>query len=151
MSTPLLPRPSYHQHHQHHLGLLRPVPVPAPAPRATRPVSAEESAHITRLLGALLNVEASARYLESVANLTGQLRQDIRQVRKAGQAANARMLKEFSPDDSAALDTLNRAGNLLDRLTILLVHCPPDVAEAAANAAADTVQAWANTVQPLPL
>lgn len=123
-----------------------PAPVVAPAPRATRSVSPEESAHITKLLGALLNVEDSAAYLESRASLNGQLRADIGTLRKYGKLANARMMAEFSPEDAAVVDTLNRAGNMLSRLCILLCHCPPEVADEAANAAADVVQAWGNSL-----
>ena len=123
----------------------------APAPRATRQVSVAELAHVTRLLAALLNLEASARFLETTPNFSNLLRVDLRQVRRIGAGINARMLVEFKEEDANVITTLNGAGNMLDRLSILLCHCPPEVAEAAANAAADVVQEWHTTrAQPLP-
>lgn len=130
-----------------------PVPIPhprivAPAPRATRQVSVAEIAHVTKLLGALLNVEDSARFLEKTPNFSGQLRADISQLRRIGAGINARMLKEFAPGDAGVVETLNAAGNLLNRLSILLCHCPPEVAEAAANAAGDVVERWHTPPKP---
>ena len=137
------------------LGFPQPMPpaprVLAPAPRATRQVSVAESAHVTRLLAALLNLEASARFLETTPNFSNLLRDDLRQVRRIGAGINARMLKEFTVEDANVITTLNGAGNMLDRLSILLCHCPPDVAEAAANAAGDVVEGWhTSRAQPLP-
>ena len=129
------------------LGLLRnttpqPARVVAPAPRATRAVSVEEMAHVTRLLGALLNVENSAKFLAAGPNFSGMLRADLHSIGKLAALVNGRMNAEFTASDTAVIDTLNSCGNLLDRLTILVCHCPPDVAEAAANAAADVIQQW---------
>ena len=126
----------------------QPVRVVAPAPRATKQVSVAESAHVTKLLGALLNLEDSARFLETTPNFSGQLRQEISQLRRIGAGINARMLKEFAPEDAGVVTTLNSAGNLLNRLSILLCHCPPDVAEAAANAAGDVVERWHTPPKP---
>ena len=135
------------------MGLLRPQHIPqprviAPAPRATRQVSIAESAHVTRLLGALLNIEDSARFLEKTPNFSGLLRQEISQLRRIGAGINARMMKEFAPGDAGVVDTLNACGNLLNRLSLLLCHCPPEVAEAAANAAGDTVERWHTPPKP---
>ena len=130
------------------MGLLRPQIIPqpvrvlAPAPRATRQVSVTESAHVTKLLGALLNLEDSARFLQTTPNFSGLLRDEISQIRRVGAIINARMLKEFAPEDAGVVTTINSCGNLLNRLSILLCHCPPEVADAAANAAADIVQTW---------
>ena len=122
------------------LGLpLRPAVV-APAPRARAPHGAATAAHVTKLLAALLNVEASAECLARDRDLSPLLRADCAALRKAGRAANARMLAEFHAEDAAVVDTLNQFGNLLDRLALLLAHCAPDVAEAALNAAAEVVQ-----------
>lgn len=125
------------------LGLFRPAPaVIAPAPRSTTSRSVEEIAHVTRLLAALLNLEDSARFLETTPNFSGQLRQEISQLRRVGAGINARMLKEFTVEDAGAITTLNQCGNLLNRLSILLCHVPPEVAEDAANAAGDVVENW---------
>ena len=121
--------------------------VVAPAARATRQVSVIESAHVTRLLAALLNVEDSGRFLEKTPNFSGLLRDEISQLRRIGAGINARMLLEFEPGDANVVDTLNQCAGLLNRLAILLCHCPPEVAEQAANAAADIVQAWGNQQQ----
>ena len=135
------------------MGLMRPQLLPqprviAPAARATKQVSVAESAHVTRLLGALLNLEDSARFLETTPNFSGLLRDDISQLRRIGARINARMLKEFAPGDAGVVTTLNQCGNLLNRLTILLCHCPPAVAEDAANAAGDVVERWHTPPKP---
>ena len=125
-----------------------PTRVLAPAPRATKQVSVAESAHVTRLLGALLNLEDSARFLEKTPNFSNLLRDDLRQLRRIGAGINARMMVEFEHGDAAVVDTMNACGNLLNRLSLLICHCPPDVADAAANAAADVVERWHTPPKP---
>lgn len=122
--------------------LPRPTAVVAPAPRATRQVSGAESAHVTRLLGALLNIEASAQFLGATPDFSGLLRDEINQLCRIGKRINDRMLKEFTAEDAGVITTINQCGNLISRLTILLCYCPTAVAEDAANAAGDVVARW---------
>ena len=125
-----------------HLGLPpRPAAVVAPAARATRRHTNECSAHVTKLLSALLNLESSAAFLSRSRELSPLLRADVAAIHKAGRHANARMLREFHAEDAAAVDTLNSFGNALDAIGLLLAGCAPEVAEDALNAAAEVVRA----------
>ena len=131
------------------LNFLAPKPaVVAPAPRAKTPVTAAVTANLTQLLAALLNVEAAADYMAATPSFSPQMRADIADVSKAAGRINRRMMHELHGDDVAVVNTLNSRGNLLNRVAILLMHCPEDVAEAAANALADVVTRWANPPKP---
>jgi len=121
------------------LGLLRPA-VLAAAPRQTISPAPAMRAHATKMLAAALNLESSAAYLANTPHFSSQLRLDIAAVNKATKAMNLRMMKEGHESITAAIDTLNMRGNLLDEAALMLVSIPEEVANAAMKAAADTVE-----------
>ncbi len=152
-----LPPNTHQRHNLHTLGLhlhQRPKPdaprVPAPAARATTPVNAQTTAELTKLLAGLLNVESAAGFMSTTPNFSPQMRADIADVAKAAGRINRRMMHELHAEDMAVVNTLNSRGNLLDRVAILLMHCPEEVAQAAADALATVVTRWVNPPAPRP-
>ena len=128
--------------------LHRPAQVVAAAPRNTTAPTALESAHVLKMLSASFNIEESADYLESTPHYSGQLRDDMRAVRKAAKRVNERMMAESHPELNTAINTLNSRGNLANRVNLLLCLCPEEVAEAAANALAEVIEKWRNPPPP---
>ena len=130
------------------MGLLRPQPIPqphrlvAPAPRQTQPLTPERAARVNQLLGGLLNVEEAANYLAKTPNFSSLLAGDLHQIKKMAKAINERLLAEFTATDAAAVDSLNHCAKLVERLCLLVLHCPPQIAENAANAADEVVAQW---------
>ena len=121
------------------LGLLLPR-VPAAAARSHVKPTAEQNSHATKLLASILNMEDSAGFLETTPHFSGQLRADLKAIRKAAKALNLRMMSEGHESITATIDTLNTRGNLLNQFALLLANAPEHIALAAMKAAADKVE-----------
>ena len=121
---------------------LPPLPnrVPAAAPRSEVKPTAEQQAHVVKMLAAALNLEDSAAHLERTPHFSPQLRADLWAIRKATRTLNLRMMKEGHEDITTAIDTLNVRGNLLNQFALLLANAPEDIALAAMQVAADEVE-----------
>lgn len=128
-----------------HLGFPQAMPpmprrVPAAAPRSEVIPTPAQQAHVVKLLAACLNLEDSARALETTPHFSGQLQADLVAIRKASATLNLRMMKESHQNITAAIDTLNARGNLLNQFALLLASAPEDIALAAMQAAANEVE-----------
>lgn len=118
----------------------QPVRLGVVAPRASDNISPARVGHVMLLIASMLNIEEAADRLKDTPRFSSLLQDDLNRMTKLGRLVNLRFMAEFSEADARHVDTMNKAGNLLKRLSQILFLVPEEVAEEAANAAADVVE-----------
>ena len=126
-------------HNLRNLGLMM-NRVVAPSARSTTEPTIAQHSHAIKLLASFLNMEDSARQLESTPHFSSMLRADLKAVRKAAETFNLRMMREGHESITKAIDTLNARSNILNQVSLLLANAPTEIALAAMKAAADMVE-----------